>query len=201
MSLPLQVCQKCKQHIWLYATKCNLCGTDFLSISTHSQETTFANKNNILSAKSNILDKSKYSSKINTEPNIRTASFESNKKTNFINGEKKIKSSLFWSLGISFVLFIITFNIYKPKEQLFRPMPSDPVAVRGYTKSNGEIVSSYHRKLPGQRGLSTPEQEVWFFQMKEDIKVFKSKRNDALIWSSIVSLFCFYVLYNLFSGK
>ena len=199
--MPLRECRKCKGHIWLYSTKCNLCGTDLLPISIHSHGTTSANKNTKPQAKNNIRDESKSSFKINTEQNIATASVQSNQKTNLITGEKKINSSMFWSLGISFALFIITFNIYKPKEQLFRPMPSDPVAVRGYTKSNGEIVSSYHRKLPGQRGISTPEQEAWFFQMKEDIKAFKSKRNDALIWSSIVSLFCFYVLYNLLSGK
>lgn len=201
MSMPLRECRKCKGHIWLYSTKCNLCGTDLLPISIHGHGSTSASKNTKSPAKNNIRDETKSSSKINSEQNIATTSVQSNQKTNLITGEKKINSSMFWSLGISFVVFIITFNICKPQGELFRPMPSDPVAVRGYTKSNGEMVSSYHRKLPGQRGVSTPEQEVWFYQMKEEVKVYKSKRNEALIWSSIVSLVCFYVLYNLLSGK
>lgn len=200
MSLPLRVCHECRGYIWIYSTKCSLCGIDLPPISTYSQSTTSHGKS-VYHAKDNITQKAQESYQTNQEKDIGTGLVSKNQKSTSSNSEIRIKSSLFVPLSISFIAFIITFNIYKPNQELFRPMPSDPVAVRGYTKSNGEKVSAYHRKSPGYRGIPTPEQEVWFYQMKEEIKEYKSKRNDALIWSSIVSLFCFYVAYSLLSGK
>lgn len=198
MSMPLRECSNCKKYIWMRSTKCDLCGTDLPPISIRSHETILQTDKKPFSSKNNIHNELSDSLKPNQENDNSKHSFYL--KNIFPNLENK-NSSMLSAIAVSLIAFILTFNIYKPKEQLFRPMPSDPVAVRGYTKSNGEIVSSYHRKLPGQRGVSTPEQEVWFYQMKEDIKEYKSKRNDALIWSSILSLFCFYVLYNLVSRK
>jgi hypothetical protein len=156
MSLPLQVCQKCKQHIWLYATKCNLCGIDIQKCSPNESDN-YSGK----------LEKSYLK-----EPYVYSEINQINKETN--------DSSFGWALnllgGIIFIVFL--FWLFYLTNFLFY-FPILFLAVMGF----GVLYEIFKKKPEIEAGVnsSTIKPNKYVFEKKEYVYILSNISMPGLI--------------------
>jgi hypothetical protein len=94
----------------------------------------------------------------------------------------------------AFVVALVVFFSLKPEPVILPPIPQvdQPVAVSGYTRSDGTQVSPYNRALPGERSANDERVDAWDRAGDRRMDAYNAGRNKALLCAfGVFAIGCF----------